>query len=411
MQNRSLFFVLAICMSFVASSVLAQSSPVLTNVQTYLNYELGRTPEVRKQRIIEVEETHCHEFGGGGSDWCSVGTILSIAPSSEAVPMCGPRVICTKVKVGKVDIYTAPPRIANWQILEISELVLKEERMVRLPDNLYVKTVQGKNCSKASDLPIGQTLSFVSTESVSHTVSRGVSTSTSVTARVSFKPPKGFGGSLGAGFTRGVSLTNTDTQSTSRSISQSFDFRVKVAPRRLLTARAIVAETSLIIPFSGTILVDGNIDNNLDGIKKVSQRLSPSARTMPVEGELRVTASTDVNSEQNDRILTDEECVNGDNDSSVIFGEFTTKDATNSLALSGIRAQTISTLEAGQRRNTKKTDSLLHVVGNSGGLCYIGPCTAPPDGYREYCYFDVDGICTDCGEEFDPVCEPFEFLK
>ncbi|WP_298361197.1 hypothetical protein [uncultured Litoreibacter sp.] len=402
---QSILLILA-SISFSSVSAQSQDAGILTDVEGYLNFELGRTPEIRKQRTIQVDETVCMEFGRGGV--CSVGTIQSIMPASDALPMCAGNERCVTVKVDRVDIYTAPPSVANWQVIEISELILDEERMVRLPDNLYVKTVKGKNCSTVSDLPIGQTLKFSSTERVSHSVSRGVTSSATITARLTFKSPEGFGGSLGGSFTRGISLTNTEAHTTGRTISQSFDFRVRVAPRKLLTARAIVAETSLVIPFSGTILVDGNVDANLDGVGKISELLSPSARTLAVEGELSVTASTDVNTEQNDRDLTDRECANGDVDSSVVFEDFVLEDSENSILLSGLRQQGAAEVLAAERRNMRSATDLMHILGASGGLCYIGACNRPLDGYREYCYFDDDGFCTDCGEEPDIQCEPIE---
>lgn len=39
-----------------------------------------------------------------------------------------------------------------------------------------------------------------------------------------------------------------------------------------------------------------------------------------------------------------------------------------------------------------------------GGICYIGPCYRPLNGYREVCYYDYDGWCQECWSEPDPVC-------
>lgn len=413
-MNRFLKVAIFTVLTPVSICVFSAESSILVDITSELTSRLSMKPGVRKERIIDAKETRCEHRRkvpcstlGEIKSFSDFPILPEESDKGGGILMCyEPR--CTTVIVRRPATVVEPLIATNNNILQVTEMKVQEAKVTQFPPKTFIKQVEKFNCS-STESSIDEGLSFNTQSTVSTSIRRGVRSTTSVNASVSFKLPSGFGSSVGGSISQSTSLDRSETQSTTTAINQTARVSEKVPPRTRTRVDVVLYETSLEVPFSGGVIVDGTLDANLDNLHKASEILSAQERTVQVEGILAVTASTLSQAKRIDRPVTDLEC-------SEIAGGKLAAYAISDLNYVGTGTNTLTTtrkdrentsinLEGGWRK--KETKSLRNVTyGPSGNLCYIAPCNRPLDGYREFCYFDEEGSCSDCGDEIDAICEP-----
>jgi hypothetical protein len=401
-----------ICVSLVPillmSSANAKDNILFVDIVSELKSKLLGKAGVRKEHMIESVETICRTRGikvpcGSSSEVKSLPLIPIESSKDEPSPMCY-EPFCRDV-VKKTSVVFVEPLVAiSYDIVKVTDMVVRGADVVQFPVKTFVKQVEKVNCSSVAESGIDESFSYTSQSTVSTSISRGVQSSVSINVSVSYKLPAGFGSSLGGSVSQTTSLNRSEAQSSTQTINQSVHVSEKIPRRTRTRIDMIFFETSLEVPFEGAIIVDGAVDPNLDDVKKISQVLSLDERTLPVSGALAVTASTKSTSKRFDSPVSEQECqdiINGDSPAYKV----------QSFEYMGQGPNVLSSernLPKGKNVSAiKVSDAFLKVPfgGNAGNICYIGSCSRPLNGYREYCYFDDDGGCTSCLDEQDPICE------
>jgi hypothetical protein len=98
-------------------------------------------------------------------------------------------------------------------------------------------------------------------------------------------------GSLGTSLSvsRSVSTSTSTTESLSETVTRNHSATVSVGPRKWGKIDLLAYETTIEIPFSATIVIDGSLVPNRAGLTGASQLLSVRERTLPFRGTLRIT--------------------------------------------------------------------------------------------------------------------------
>lgn len=382
---------------------LQGNSQELFDVRKHLEFELGRTPYVLYERQVPVERKTC--VGTGQRRPCGVGEgaffALSSDTNSDSVGLlCFSDHDCSIETTMVVERYKAHAKLKDWHFIEISDFTVDLGKIVSLPKQVFVRTLTAKNCDKASKLRVSKNLSISVTHGVNSSVQRGVRSITAISANVSYKHPKGFGTSLGTQITTAVSMTKTEGTNSSNKHTETESVAAEVMPMRELRWQMLVYQYSMSVPFSGTALVEGRLEENLDKIHFASHFLSPSARTILLEGRLDVTAASGSKMVQFGRALTKEECF--EEGTSII--ETSQTDYPSGVTSTLIKENDLLATFSNAGGKAKPISLFENYTGFSGGLCYVAPCDSPPDGTRYTCYFDDEELCADCGWEDDPVC-------
>lgn len=391
----------------------AAENQILTEIPKEITKKLATKPGARKSKVTETVETVC----GGGlgrkipcsslGDKMSYPVEIKSAGMSGTTPMCyDPR--CRESKKRNESIVIEPLTATNGRVIQVSQMQVLEAQTIQFPPKTFIKQAEKINCSKSEKSKISENFSFTSQSTVSTQVRKGVSSTTGVNARVDFKLPSGFGASVGANVSQTTSLDKTDSQSTTATINYTSQVLEDVPPMTRTRVDLILFETSLEVPFTGSVIVDGDLDANLDEKRQASQILSESERTIDVNGVLAVTASTLSKSRRIDFAVTPQEC---DDVEKGLTPAFIIRDM--NYVGTGFNTLTTTPQDIADRNKKNglqskgaKPQIRFKAFATPGSMCYMGPCDSPPNGYREICFADDDGACTVCTSESDAVCEP-----
>ena len=386
---------------------------ILTDVQKEITKKLATKPGARKMKVTETIETVC---GGGPGrripcsspvEKMSYPVEIKSAGMRDATPMCfEPR--CVDKIVRKESIAIEPLTATNGRVTQVSQMQVMEAQTIQFPPKTFIKQAEKINCSKTEKSKINENFSFTSQSTVSTQVRKGVSSTVGVNARVDYKLPMGFGTSVGASVSQTTSLDRTDSQSSTTTINYTSQILEDVPPMTRTRVDLILFETSLEVPFIGSVIVDGDLDANMDEKRQASQILSESERTIEVNGVLAVTASTLSKSRRNDFPATSQDC---DDVEKGLAPAYVIRDM--NYVGTGFNTLTTTPQDIADRNKRNglqpkgaKPQIRFKAFATPGSMCYMGPCDSPPNGYREICFADDDGACTVCTSESDAVCEP-----
>ena len=289
--------------------------------------------------------------------------------------MCEP--FCTTTTVQRPQNYRDQQRIESAYIVSVSDLIIDNSKARSFPSETHEKSVRMENCTSLQQTAQQQLTMAVSTTN-SASVTRGVSTSTQITATVK--------GSIAiveatgtASVTKSVSLNTTNTQSEQKTETHQYLFPMVVAPSTAGTARIWVNVLNAEAPFKGTIVVDGFLQPNSDNLLKASDLLTLNERTIPVEGKIFANSSSSLHSRMN----------------------ATKIDCSGRTELATLSYQDVRPI---QLAPSTKTQHLVLPFSSIGSKCYEGPCNYPLDGTRQVCT-QTDTGCDDCSNESSATCD------
>ena len=237
---------------------------ILTDVQKEITKKLATKPGARKMKVTETIETVC---GGGPGrripcsspvEKMSYPVEIKSAGMRDATPMCfEPR--CVDKIVRKESIAIEPLTATNGRVTQVSQMQVMEAQTIQFPPKTFIKQAEKINCSKTEKSKINENFSFTSQSTVSTQVRKGVSSTVGVNARVDYKLPMGFGTSVGASVSQTTSLDRTDSQSSTTTINYTSQILEDVPPMTRTRVDLILFETSLEVPFIGSVIVDGDL--------------------------------------------------------------------------------------------------------------------------------------------------------
>jgi len=394
----------------VALLLAAQSSAqtiTSIDVAAELNAKLAAKGGHRKQRVVQRRVRECHE------GCCGKGCEADCTR-------------CRNVNQDVVETFVEPLHVTGVSLQVVGARVEVDPHFTVLPDKFHFHESEIVNCSATRDQSETKTLAvqFQTTRTIQMT--RAVAHGQTVQGNLSFSFPGVGSAGLQISGTETVTVTNMSAQTTSDTVTATDQVSVAAAPMTRAQVSLQVVEGGVQAVFRGSVIADGPVDGNIDGIATASQLLNAAERTFDVEGTLTVTSASQSRVVRHDTALTTAFC-NGKPDvsssetvSTTIAGIMSTAEPLSMVvARNARRAEVAKKLGAGpftgkrsqimQREKSGKNrivipGGTLLAEGTPGGLCYIGPCNLPLDGTRPVCYFDDDGACDDCGDEPDAVC-------
>jgi hypothetical protein len=159
--------------------------------------------------------------------------------------------------------------------------------MVALPERATLAATFYQHCADAQ-LSTTLSLSVTGNSSYSFTKTDSVNTTIGGSATATFV---GQAGSLSTmlNVSRSLSTSNATTESFSESVTRSQSITLTISPNKQGKFELLVMETTVEVPFSALIIVDGRLVQNSNGISKASELLNESDRSLPFKGVLRIT--------------------------------------------------------------------------------------------------------------------------
>jgi hypothetical protein len=233
---------------------------------TFMDTKLASKPGMTYERFEEHEYERCGIRGGGRE---------------------GPTERCWLVKEDVLVPYLDQARVVITNVVTVRNLVFSQAKMVMLPEKALLLTQDYSNCADAA-LSTTISLTLSGTQGYSITKSDSVSTTLGGSTSYSFTSQAGtFGTTLSVSQTMGTSTSTSE--SFSETVSRSLSSTVSIGPRKQGKIELLAYETTIEVPYSATIVVDGNLVPNKNGLSRASQLLNESERTLPFTGTLRIT--------------------------------------------------------------------------------------------------------------------------
>jgi hypothetical protein len=183
-----------------------------------------------------------------------------------------------------------------------------------IPAKVDVKSFRIPNCTSVQQTT-STTLQMSITTSQTITFTRTVTTSTTLTAGIQFSHSFTYmGATAGNQENASVSVTKSvaiaeGTQSSETQNNTSTELVQRAIPKMTeVYGNMQVIEGSVSVPFTANIIVDGTVDDNLDGYKRISDLIDEAHRTFKAIGEIRATTASDQTTRFYEKALTSEDC-------------------------------------------------------------------------------------------------------
>lgn len=199
---------------------------------------------------------------------------------------------CTK-KVRQVEqTYSEQLHVATIAVQQVPVMEYGQAILNNIPEKILLQTFQGTNCG-ATTQTANSSVSISAATSETLSVTNAVSTGTTINAGVTYTIQSFGSANVGVSVNRTVSLSKSASETHSETITRTDSVNKTMAPMTRLLAEYRVVESSMSVPFKAAILVDGDVDANLNGYKKISDVLrDPAKRTFVAQGMLSVTAAS-----------------------------------------------------------------------------------------------------------------------
>lgn len=187
--------------------------------------------------------------------------------------------------------YRAPGKVKSTEIIEVQDFKFHEDRLVELPESIVVKEVPIYYCIVGSfDNSIGESINVTRGHSFNKNKSVATTTSLSVTAGNTATT----GVSATAGYQRTLTVGSNEGNTKSESVTKNMTNIVRFTGPQAVNVKIFAYESTLDIPYSGSVIVDADLIENNSGVMKASQILSLEDRTFPISGKLRVDEVSNV---------------------------------------------------------------------------------------------------------------------
>jgi hypothetical protein len=265
-------------------SVLLMLSSMYVNTSkaedaaAFLNKALSGKPAVQRERTVMVRKQRCRTY-----------RIPNIANG-------GAWTECEDADVPEVQRFLDAARVTSTQVTLVRGLTFDERRVTQLPHHPLLFRMTYKNCADGTTLTNNLTLSVTGTKSLAVTKTKTVTTTLGVTTAFKGEMKVGvadFGNTTTFKFERAVALTETVTDTETHTETRSQSWTVNVPAKKMGQVEMLAFQTTIEIPFSATVVVDGPLEANKSGVSNASDLLPEAERTMPFEGTLTLSDVSD----------------------------------------------------------------------------------------------------------------------
>jgi hypothetical protein len=241
----------------------------------FLNTKLATKPTISYQRTVTRQRQLCEQFCPGPT----------IGRGGEMSPPC--RQACRQEDYNETQNYLDEPRVTSTEVVEVRDLVFDTAKLTSLPEQAKLSTQEYQNCADVN-LSISTSMSVSGSHSFTFSKSNGVTTTVGASINASFKMP--FGGlSTTLSASRSLSTSSSTSESFNETVSRSLSATISASPHKQGKVELLAFETTVQIPFSATIVIDGTLAQNQSGLTKASQLLNEGDRTLPFSGTLSLT--------------------------------------------------------------------------------------------------------------------------
>ena len=288
--------------------------------------------------------------------------------------------------IPRTSILLDQARVVSSEILEVRGVRFDDARTVALPEKAMLASTAYDNCADAT---VSTTLSLSVSGTSGYSFTKGDSVSATIggSATLTFVGKSGsFATTLSVSRTVGTSSSTTESYQETTTRSQSVTLTVQ--GRKQGKFELIALETTIEVPFSATIIVDGSIAPNTNGLLKASQLLGEAERTLPFNGVLRITNVSD------SKIRTSE--VPGAPACATTENSVRKKYSSISFPAAGLAAQEIATFQRpglGLPSPLKfKFVDPSHLRGQLQLFLGDGPSIGPADGVSYTVLYTTDDV-------------------
>lgn len=182
-------------------------------------------------------------------------------------------------------------KVDATEIVEVKDLVFREERIKQFPERIRMQRQQFFNCDNLSpSISISMSVSASSSHSITFT--KTVATSKSIGLNLSFSGMFG-SASTNISFSKQVSIGSGNSASETETVTRTISANIPIPPNTVGIATLMVYETEIEVPFEASVVLEGNLAKNESGFDKASELLTEEERTIKIEGILRVQGVSD----------------------------------------------------------------------------------------------------------------------
>jgi hypothetical protein len=263
--------IMPVAVALLHSVVSSPASAQVVDTTAALNQLLRTKPQLSFTRIIQQQQHGC---------------------SSHTLHVGSPPVqICSTWTEPVSQQYVDFAQVTSTKVIGVENVQLETSRIVTLPEDAKVQMYDYANCASGT-LGAQVSLAISGTESTSVTGTQAVSTtegaSFSLTAKLT-------AGTLGTTFSvnQTVSTSASQTNSQSTTVPRTFTGTETAAPGDSGEIELLAYQTTVQIPYTATVVVDGPLEPNNSGKAMASSLLSAQERTFQLSGVLTATNVSD----------------------------------------------------------------------------------------------------------------------
>ena len=188
--------------------------------------------------------------------------------------------------------YSAAAVAVNSRLIEVRNLVFDTTRLTSLPKKALLTRKEIRNLAEVSvTSAINLTVSSAASWSISKTF--GLSTTVGASVGMQVGIPNVGTGSLTVNWSQTVSASTQQSEGGSTAVTRSTMDTVTIGPRKSISFELLAYQTTIDVPFSAWLIIDGDVDSNLAGISSVSELVAEAERTIQFAGTLRISDVSD----------------------------------------------------------------------------------------------------------------------
>jgi hypothetical protein len=185
-----------------------------------------------------------------------------------------------------------PAKVKNSFVVEAQALTFDEAKLASLPELVLFTKKTLQNCADAS-LSSNVTLNLVGARSWSVQKQTGVTITKNASVSGTLNVPGVGSTGMLMGWSRSIATSTSRTEGSQESVSRSMSDTVTLGPKKAVSVSLQAFQSTIEIPCRAMVVVDGDLVPNDSGIKRASELLSVTERTLPISGVLRVTDVSD----------------------------------------------------------------------------------------------------------------------
>ena len=196
---------------------------------------------------------------------------------------------CYDVRDSRSITTSASARVVNSRVVEVRDLKLGSPIPTSLPE---ITLLTKKVIRNLADVQVSSTvsLSVTGTESWQVTKTRGLSTTNGGSVSITATIPGIGSGTASANFSQQISISTQQSEGNSRTVSRSSQDTVSVGPYRCVEVELLAYESSAGVPYSATVIIDGDLIDNQSGVSAASHLLTNDERTVQIDGVIQIGA-------------------------------------------------------------------------------------------------------------------------